>query len=72
MNELTQELNHLLTAREAASYLHISLSTLYRMEKEGQLTSLRTPGGHRRYTLQMLERCLGTQAKPAARQSGAG
>jgi excisionase family DNA binding protein len=48
----------LLTAREAAVYLRVSLSTLYRMEQRGQLTSLRTPGGHRRYTLQMLNACL--------------
>jgi excisionase family DNA binding protein len=49
---------HLLTAREAARYLRISLSTLYRLERKGQLGSLRTPGGHRRYTVQMLNACL--------------
>jgi len=48
----------LLTAREAAEYLRISLSTLYRMEHNGRLVSLRTPGGHRRYTLKMLNECL--------------
>jgi excisionase family DNA binding protein len=51
---------NLLTAREAANYLRISLSTLYRLERDGRLTSLRTPGGHRRYTLQMLNACLAT------------
>jgi len=53
----------LLTAREAARYLRISLSTLYRMEQTGQLLPLRTPGGHRRYTVSMLNACL---ARPAS------
>jgi excisionase family DNA binding protein len=48
----------LLTAREAAAYLRISLSTLNRMEHSGAVTSLRTPGKHRRYTLEMLNACL--------------
>jgi excisionase family DNA binding protein len=48
----------LLTAREAASYLRVSLSTLHRMERRGLLSPLRTPGGHRRYTLEMLNDCL--------------
>lgn len=44
----------LLTAREAARYLHVSLFTLGKMEKGGLLSPFRTPGGHRRYSLQML------------------
>lgn len=48
----------LLTAREAAGYLRVSMSTLSRMERRGQLSSLRTPGGRRRYTLEMLNSCL--------------
>ena len=48
----------LLTAREAAIYLRVSMSTLRRMERRGRLSSLRTPGGHRRYTLEMLNSCL--------------
>jgi excisionase family DNA binding protein len=48
----------LLTAREAAEYLRVSLSTLNRMERRGWLNPLRTPGGHRRYTLEMLNECL--------------
>jgi len=48
----------LLTAREAAEYLRVSISTLRRMEQRGQLSSLRTPGGHRRYTLELLNACL--------------
>lgn len=48
----------LMTAREAASYLRVSLSTLHRMEQRGDLTPLRTPGGHRRYTLVILNDSL--------------
>ena len=48
----------LLTAREAASYLRVSLSTLNRMERGGRLKPMRTPGGHRRYTIEMLNECL--------------
>jgi excisionase family DNA binding protein len=48
----------LFTAREAAEYLRVSLSTLHRMERRGILCSLRTPGGHRRYTVHMLNACL--------------
>ncbi len=52
----------LLTAQEAAEYLRVSLSTLNRIERRGLLYPLRTPGGHRRYTLEMLNDCL-TQHK---------
>ena len=45
-------------ASEAASYLGISLTTLYRIEKLGYLTPYRTPGGHRRYLINMLEKYL--------------
>ncbi len=48
----------LLTAREAAEYLAISLDTLGRMGKVGQLVPFRTPGGHRRYSLAMLDEYL--------------
>ena len=48
----------LLTAREAAQHLHVSLFTLGRIEKEGLLVPFRTPGGHRRYSLEMLNEYL--------------
>jgi excisionase family DNA binding protein len=48
----------ILKAREAAAYLGISLSTLYRMEQKGWLKPYRTPGGHRRYELEMLDTYL--------------
>ena len=48
----------LLNAQEAARYLRISLSTLNRLESRGELKPLRTPGGHRRYTITMLNALL--------------
>lgn len=48
----------LLTAKEAAQYLHVSLFTLGRIEREGLLVPFRTPGGHRRYSLEMLNEYL--------------
>ena len=48
----------LLTAREAASYMRISLFTLSKIERGGALVPFRTPGGHRRYSLAMLNEYL--------------
>lgn len=50
----------LLASNEAATYLGISLSTLNRIEKQGLLVPFRTPGGHRRYDLDMLNDYLET------------
>lgn len=49
------EQGRLLRAREAAAYLSVSLVTLRRMEKQGVLSPYRTPGGHRRYSHEMLD-----------------
>ena len=54
----TNERKVLLKAREAAEYLRISLFTLNRIERQGLLRPFRTPGGHRRYTLEMLNQYL--------------
>jgi excisionase family DNA binding protein len=48
----------ILTAKEAAEYLRVSLYTLRRMESNGSLIPFRTPGGHRRYSLKMLNEYL--------------
>ncbi len=45
----------LLTAKQAAAYLGISLYTLRKVEYLGYLKPYRTPGGHRRYSQQMLD-----------------
>jgi DNA-binding transcriptional MerR regulator len=54
----SEERKIVLKAREAAEYLRISLFTLNRIERQGLLTPMRTPGGHRRYTVKMLNRYL--------------
>jgi excisionase family DNA binding protein len=48
----------ILTAKEAAEYLRVSLYTLRKMESDGGLNPFRTPGGHRRYSLKMLDEYL--------------
>ncbi|HKZ86077.1 MAG TPA: helix-turn-helix domain-containing protein [Anaerolineae bacterium] len=48
----------LLTAREAAAFLRVSLNTLWRMERRNLITPYRTPGGHRRYSADMLRTYL--------------
>jgi excisionase family DNA binding protein len=59
----------LLTAKEAAKYLRISLFTLARIEKQGMLVPFRTPGGHRRYSLEMLDEYLErSRSRSAARE----
>ena len=64
----------LLTAREASEYLRVSLFTLGKIEKEGLLVPFRTPGGHRRYSLEMLNEYLeGTRSpSPAAKGENPG
>ena len=48
----------LYTAKEAASYLRISLFTLRKIEQQALIVPYRTPGGHRRYSLDMLNEYL--------------
>lgn len=48
----------LMTAKEAAHYLRISLFTLRKIEQQGLVIPYRTPGGHRRYSLEMLNEYL--------------
>lgn len=60
-----------LTAKESADYLRISPFTLRKMEQRGLIVPYRTPGGHRRYTLEMLNDYLEqSRIAPAARASG--
>jgi site-specific DNA-methyltransferase (adenine-specific) len=46
------------TTKEAAKYLGVSQTTIYRMEKQGLLSSMRTPGGQRRFSRQSIEQYL--------------
>jgi len=55
---MAEEEMSILTAREAAEYLRVSLYTLRRMESNGSLIPYRTPGSHRRYSLRMLNEYL--------------
>jgi excisionase family DNA binding protein len=48
----------LMTAREAAKYLRVSQFTLDKIERAGGLIPYRTPGGHRRYNIRMLNKYL--------------
>ena len=52
------EERRLLTAKEAAAYLRISLFTLRKIEQQGLVVPYRTPGGHRRYNIDMLNEYL--------------
>jgi excisionase family DNA binding protein len=57
-DDMAEEEMTILTAKEAADYLRVSLYTLRRMERDGSLIPFRTPGGHRRYSLKMLNEYL--------------
>ena len=52
-----------MTAKEAARYLRVSMFTLSKMEREGGLVPYRTPGGHRRYSLRMLNTYLNSSRR---------
>ena len=45
----------LLTIKEAANFLKVSEKTLRRWEESGKLLSIRTSGGHRRYSIEFLK-----------------
>lgn len=53
----------LMTAKEAARYLRVSMFTLSKIESQGGLVPYRTPGGHRRYSLKMLNQYLSNSRK---------
>jgi excisionase family DNA binding protein len=57
------ERDRLLTAREAAQYLRVSLLTLSKIERQGGIVPFRTPGGHRRYSVGMLLQYLEASRK---------
>lgn len=52
----------LYTTKQAAEFLNVAVSTIIRWDNEGKIHSLRTPGGHRRFTEEELQRVLGIQA----------
>jgi len=62
----------LLNAKDAARYLGISVPTLARVEKRGDLSPYRTLGGHRRYSIEMLEEYLEKGRKPYITETDTG
>lgn len=64
-----EERLNLKNAKEAARYLRVSLFTLDKIERAGGLSPYRTPGGHRRYSVRMLNRYLNNSRRPPVRAS---
>ena len=47
-----------LTIKEAAQFLSVGVTTLRQWDKAGVLVAGRTPGGHRRYSINSLKRFI--------------
>ena len=58
IGSIVMEEKNVFTTKEAAKYLGISTATIYRMEKQGLISSLRTPGGQRRFNRENIEKYL--------------
>ena len=56
----------LMKPKEAATYMRVSQFTLRVMEREGMILPYRTPGGHRRYSVEMLNEYLEQSRIPPA------
>jgi excisionase family DNA binding protein len=54
----------LLRPREVAAIFGLRTSTIARWAREGRLTPLRTPGGHRRYSRAAIRDVLAADAEP--------
>lgn len=52
------EEKNIYTTKETSKYLGISISTIYRMEKQGLISSTKTPGGQRRFSKENIENYL--------------
>ncbi|HEU4521892.1 MAG TPA: helix-turn-helix domain-containing protein, partial [Thermoanaerobaculia bacterium] len=55
----------LFTSAEAARVFRVGVSSIKRWTDEGELESVRTPGGHRRYTAEALRRFASLRGLPA-------
>lgn len=51
-------INNLLTISQASKLLHVSQRTLRNWEKDGKISSIKTVGGHRRYSMTELNKFL--------------
>lgn len=56
-------------ASQAADYLGVSLMTLTKIEQGGELVPFRTPGGHRRYSLELLEAYVRNKRRSRGRRN---
>jgi DNA-binding transcriptional MerR regulator len=54
---------NVMAAKEAARYLRVNVFTLSKIESEGRLVPYRTPAGHRRYSLKMLNKYLNNSCR---------
>jgi excisionase family DNA binding protein len=59
----------LLKPREVAEIFGVRTTTIARWAREGRLTPLRTPGGHRRYTWSGIRDLLTAETEPDATES---
>jgi excisionase family DNA binding protein len=56
--------DELLRPREVADLFGVRPATIARWAREGRLTPLRTPGGHRRYVRSSVREALNTDREP--------
>jgi excisionase family DNA binding protein len=58
----------LLRPREVAAIFGVRTSTIAKWTRDGRLTPLRTPGGHRRYSRAAVRDVLAADAEPDSAQ----
>lgn len=66
MTALPKENTKLLSLSQAAKHLGVSIDTVRRWDKKGKLQGIRTPGGHRRFAIEELNR-IKSPTTPALR-----
>jgi excisionase family DNA binding protein len=63
--------DRLLTPGEVAALFRVDPKTVTRWAASGRISSIRTPGGHRRYREVEIRALLGIDAEPAAKSDQA-
>ncbi len=64
--------DRLLTPGEVAALFRVDPKTVTRWAASGRISSIRTPGGHRRYREVEIRALLGLDAGPAEKPAAAG
>ncbi|MGI5224751.1 helix-turn-helix domain-containing protein [Actinoallomurus sp. CA-142502] len=64
MHDVSPVPDDLLKPREVAELFGVRTTTIARWAREGKLSPLRTPGGHRRYSRADIRRILAEEATP--------